>query len=605
MHYLHSATPPFIHRDLKSPNILLLSTDYLSEVCAKVGDFGLSSRMYVPAFQEKAMQRDVGNPTWLAPEIIREQEFDGNSDVYSYGIILWELLVRKHPYSEYAYQFMFELEDLIKKGQRPTTPIEAPTEYANLITRCVADNPEERPSFYEVIKIIVSMAADLAPELRIPEDLFSKLSNVSSDKSSSPTGSAESTEVGLNGLFVKQLSTQPMNKIYSMALVGENQMWCGTREGAILIWSTKNGQLLARHENIHKTAITSLFVAGNYIWTHAWGEKARVWKTLDEAAVQNLLDQKQSSIEGWLTQKTTGITKKLKRRFFTVTARRLYVYKAEGDKVPVAMIDLEGAKVVADPKAKNPTFTVHPKSSRETKPVVIGTKDKQEQTDWMNVIETEINRQDTRFDIAHVTEIDCPEMCSFIVMNDMVWGGSKDMRMKAWDPDRFTLLKNVEIDISPFLPSGEMPPSLFITSITEYDNRVWLGAQKYLVCLDKDSLLPIRAIQQHTQSLNSILGYDGRIWTCSDDCTVRVWDAFSYDLLQTFSEIGGKQFALIRVGPQVWAAGWDGIIRVFNGKTAQLQRSLELKHQDAIYTFAASHGSIWAGSWDGTLSIWS
>lgn len=708
MNYLHSATPPFIHRDLKSPNILLLSTDYRAEQCAKVGDFGLSSRMYVPSYKEKSVTRDVANPTWLAPEIIREEEFDVSSDVYSYGIILWELLVRKHPYAEYRTQFMFELEDIIKRGTRPTIPLDCPTEYAALITRCVSDHPDERPAFFDVIKLLVSMAADLAPELRIPDDIFTRVrqasqyrlvggASASGGKSSGNAGSSSSvsggTSVGtktarssfgssgtgtnasgrpsdadsllgeddesgveshsgygnnpsadsgsnatLSGQFLKQMSTNPLQKIYSMTLVGDDQMWCGTRDGSLLIWNTRNGHLLAKHDKIHTSAITSVFLAGNYIWTHAWGEKARVWKTLDEAAVQQQSLTRETSLEGWLTHKTTGITRKLKRRFCTIAAKRFYVYKAEGDKVPAVMMELDGAKVTIDQKAKTPTFTVTPgKSTREAKPVVIQAKDKPELADWVMALETEINRHEQRFDISLVTEVDCVDMRCFMVMDGLVWGGSRELRLKVWDPDRFQLLKNVEVDLSNHLAalaSAEMnghgddgglgiggkssggkssseesrdilnSSLLFISAISEYDNRIWLGVQKYLVCVDKESLLPIRLMPSHTLTINAISNYDGRIWTAADDATIKVWDAFSYECLQTFSEVGGKQFALIRAGSQIWAAGWDGIIRVFNGKTAQLLRSLDLKHQDAISAFAISYGSLWAASWDGTISIW-
>lgn len=69
MHYLHSANPPFIHKDLKSPNILLLDTDPMAPICAKVSDFGTTTRMYVQYLQEDALDRSVANPTWLAPEV--------------------------------------------------------------------------------------------------------------------------------------------------------------------------------------------------------------------------------------------------------------------------------------------------------------------------------------------------------------------------------------------------------------------------------------------------------------------------------------------------------------------------------------------------------
>lgn len=56
MNFLHSCTPPVIHRDLKTPNILLLSTDESARICAKVCDFGLSLRTHSAAGREVGTQ---------------------------------------------------------------------------------------------------------------------------------------------------------------------------------------------------------------------------------------------------------------------------------------------------------------------------------------------------------------------------------------------------------------------------------------------------------------------------------------------------------------------------------------------------------------------
>ena len=102
MNFLHSCTPPVIHRDLKTPNILLANTEEGARVCAKVCDFGLSMRM-----TKSAAGREVGNPIWLAPEILKRgdkpPEYDEKSDVYSFGIILWELYhIDGRPFEEYG-----------------------------------------------------------------------------------------------------------------------------------------------------------------------------------------------------------------------------------------------------------------------------------------------------------------------------------------------------------------------------------------------------------------------------------------------------------------------------------------------------------------------
>lgn len=74
MEFLHSITPPLIHRDLKSPNVLVgcrivgdLTSSKLTStkghIAAKVADFGLSSKLFITAFKEKHQERTVGNPT--------------------------------------------------------------------------------------------------------------------------------------------------------------------------------------------------------------------------------------------------------------------------------------------------------------------------------------------------------------------------------------------------------------------------------------------------------------------------------------------------------------------------------------------------------------
>ncbi len=100
MCYLHGQNPPIIHRDFKSPNsmlswhaywqlslrfiyskLVLLHVDANNDIVAKIGDFGLSARMYSSSLQaEKARERTVANPYWLAPEILREEEYTINSD---------------------------------------------------------------------------------------------------------------------------------------------------------------------------------------------------------------------------------------------------------------------------------------------------------------------------------------------------------------------------------------------------------------------------------------------------------------------------------------------------------------------------------------------
>jgi len=88
MLYLHSLRPPVLHRDLKSPNLLVQS-----DFSIKIADFGLSR------FRVEYTMTFCGSPKWTAPEVLNGQNYDTAADIWSYGVVLWELLSRKVPYS--------------------------------------------------------------------------------------------------------------------------------------------------------------------------------------------------------------------------------------------------------------------------------------------------------------------------------------------------------------------------------------------------------------------------------------------------------------------------------------------------------------------------
>ncbi|KAJ6720945.1 SERINE/THREONINE-PROTEIN KINASE ISOFORM X1-RELATED [Salix viminalis] len=90
MNYLHHYNPPIIHRDLKSSN-LLVDKNWT----VKVGDFGLSRLKHETYLTTKTGK---GTPQWMAPEVLRNEPSDEKSDVYSYGVILWELATEKIPW---------------------------------------------------------------------------------------------------------------------------------------------------------------------------------------------------------------------------------------------------------------------------------------------------------------------------------------------------------------------------------------------------------------------------------------------------------------------------------------------------------------------------
>jgi serine/threonine protein kinase len=177
MHFLHSADPPLIHKDLKSPNVLMAGTKYDDVVVAKVADFGISGKLYANKFKAiSAKEREVENPTWLAPEVVKTQPYTAAADVYPYGVMLWELCARTHPFDEFKCEFPTDLEDVITQGKRPTIPKDCPRAFEALIQDCWHDNPAQRPTFAQILARFPSIISEVAPGLpsllaRIKRDL--------------------------------------------------------------------------------------------------------------------------------------------------------------------------------------------------------------------------------------------------------------------------------------------------------------------------------------------------------------------------------------------------------------------------------------------------
>ena len=88
MLYLHTLKPPVLHRDLKSPNLLVDANFRI-----KIADFGLSR------FRVEYTMTFCGSPKWTAPEVLNGLSYDTAADVWSYGVVLWELLTREVPYA--------------------------------------------------------------------------------------------------------------------------------------------------------------------------------------------------------------------------------------------------------------------------------------------------------------------------------------------------------------------------------------------------------------------------------------------------------------------------------------------------------------------------
>ncbi|POG82439.1 kinase-like domain-containing protein [Rhizophagus irregularis DAOM 181602=DAOM 197198] len=128
----------FIHRDIHSGNMLL------SRCYWRVGDLGLSQ----PANNSSSNNEIYGVVPYIAPEIFKGAAFSKESDVYSYGMIMWELTTGCKPFAniEHNVELICEIID----GKRPEITNDTPECFANLMKKCWDSDPLKRPTSYEI-----------------------------------------------------------------------------------------------------------------------------------------------------------------------------------------------------------------------------------------------------------------------------------------------------------------------------------------------------------------------------------------------------------------------------------------------------------------------
>jgi len=150
MNYAHEVCHPnamFLHRDLKPDNI-----GFTSDGTLKLFDFGLVTCVYKTSTPTGtyAMTGCAGSLRYMAPEVVLRKPYNEKVDVYSFGIIMWQLLQNKIPYHQlYRDEFV---EKVIQEKLRPSLVeiISISTQLAHLIQECWSEKPQERPSFNEI-----------------------------------------------------------------------------------------------------------------------------------------------------------------------------------------------------------------------------------------------------------------------------------------------------------------------------------------------------------------------------------------------------------------------------------------------------------------------
>lgn len=156
MNYLHTSHPIIVHRDLKTPN-LLVDKNWVVKVC----DFGMSRMKHHTFLSSKST---AGTAEWMAPEVLRNEPSNEKSDVYSFGVILWELATLQVPWS--GMNSMQVVGAVGFQGRRLTIPSHVDPMVSEIITNCWNQDPQARPSFAQIItrlKFLQHLSLKISP----------------------------------------------------------------------------------------------------------------------------------------------------------------------------------------------------------------------------------------------------------------------------------------------------------------------------------------------------------------------------------------------------------------------------------------------------------
>ena len=133
-----------ICRDLAARNCMLSA-----DTVVKVGDFGMARDVYETEYYRKE-GRGFLPVRWMAPESIRDGKFHQPSDVWSYGVVLWEMAtLAEVPYQGLANE---QVMSYVKEGRKMQRPENCPDVLYDMMSECWEAQPNARPTFLDICK---------------------------------------------------------------------------------------------------------------------------------------------------------------------------------------------------------------------------------------------------------------------------------------------------------------------------------------------------------------------------------------------------------------------------------------------------------------------
>ncbi|XP_024543707.1 protein-tyrosine kinase 2-beta-like isoform X2 [Selaginella moellendorffii] len=183
MAWLHSKN--IIHRDLKPQNILVGEEDN-DLVSIRIADFGVSRPDFISSLISEATAKQ-GTRNFMAPEVWSGERYTKKADVYSYGMMIYQLVTGNVPFED-----GMDMEQVLR-GERPEVPATCPEFLSQLMRECWSHDAKERPSFSDICERLKQLKTRIITGTDSIDELRAKLVEAARSSSSSSYSSSSSS----------------------------------------------------------------------------------------------------------------------------------------------------------------------------------------------------------------------------------------------------------------------------------------------------------------------------------------------------------------------------------------------------------------------------
>ena len=222
--YLHEKK--IIYRYLNSGNVFLMKNGII-----KLGFFG-SRFEKRPKLEIKSFCK-INKIGYLSPEIISCEPYDVKSDIWSLGVLLYELMTFKLPINETNPSML-----IIKINRRvyPPPPSTYSSEIRDLLKKCLTLNPKERPSINDILHLLKSKIYNILIELKYDQDLYQKMAQIYEDKKRETKNNKEEEKKEKNEANKKLNDKEKIKKELNKTnfLIPKNDMLTPQSQGSVL-----------------------------------------------------------------------------------------------------------------------------------------------------------------------------------------------------------------------------------------------------------------------------------------------------------------------------------------------------------------------------------